>query len=469
MNYDKGYFETPEFRELLKRYEHAKAMNIHSYYAIDELVDLLSYYIYLEKCDEAEAVLDIALRIHPAAPENTKMKIRLMLSKGEAQKALELFAGMEYIDENETKILHAEILLALKDFKHAREIALEIISKTTPEQDNLYEALEILLDCGFALDALFICEKALKLSPESRSLLEVKAECFIEMQRINEAVDLYNKLLDTDPYSTFYWEQLGHIYYMVKRYGKALECFEYESTINDEIEYAKMMQAYCYYYVGDYTRATELFGWFRERYPNSVIPRFYIALSQYHLGNPHGAIEGFREIIDTAPEGTIETMLARANKAMILDTIGEEERAEEAISMAILMHPDNMKQLILHDPHLYELKDKENLLFSDMSTLEQKEWTQEEELFEFGVHLTEHNHYKAALRVFRYVRPFSYDTTEVDAYVAYLLWSTGEKTAAMQAIENALNGKSCMLFRLFGIPYDANITPEEFAKKANRA
>ena len=149
MNYEKGYFDTPEFRELLKRYEHAKAMNMHSYYAIDELVDLLSYYLYVEKHDEAEQILKIAGQIHPAAPENTKMEIKLMLSKGEAQRALELFAGIQYIDDNETKILHAEILLALKDFKNAREIAIDIIRNATPEQENLYEALEILLDCGF--------------------------------------------------------------------------------------------------------------------------------------------------------------------------------------------------------------------------------------------------------------------------------------------------------------------------------
>ena len=462
MNYEKGYFDTPEFRELLKRYEQAKAINMHSYYAIDELVDLLSYFLYLEKCDEAEEILKIAGRIHPAAPENIKMEIKLMLSKGEPQKALELFAGIEYIGDSETKILHAEILLALKDFKNAREIALDIIRAATPEQENLYEALEILLDCGFAPDALYICEKALKLAPDNRSLLEVKAECFIEMQRINEAIDLYNSLLDADPYSTFYWEQLGHIYYMVRKYGKALECFEYENTINDEIEYAKMMQAYCYYHVGDYIRAMELFGWFRERYPQSVIPRFYIALSQYHLGDSHDAVVSFREITEIAPEGTIEIMLARANKAMILDTLGEQPRAEEAMSMAILMHPDNMKQLILHGPHLYELKDKENLLFSDMSTLEQKEWTQEEELYEFGTHLFEHRHMNLALRVFRYMRPFSHDTSDIDAYIAYILWETGEKDKIGPAIENAVNGKSCLLFQLFGIPYDANLTPQEF-------
>ncbi|MBR3616064.1 MAG: tetratricopeptide repeat protein [Bacteroidaceae bacterium] len=462
MNYEKGYFDTPEFRELLKRYEHAKAMNMHSYYAIDELVDLLSYYLYVEKHDEAEQILKIAGQIHPAAPENTKMEIKLMLSKGEAKRALELFAGIQYIDDNETKILHAEILLALKDFKNAREIALDIIRTTTPEQENLYEALEILLDCGFALDALYICEKALKLAPANRSLLEVKAECFIEMQRINEAIDLYNSLLDADPYSTFYWEQLGHIYYMVKRYGKALECFEYESTINDEIEYARMMQAYCYYHVGDYARTKEMFGLFKERYPQSVIPRFYIALSQYHEGDPQSAVESFKEIIDIAPEGTIEMMLARVNKAMILDSIGEGTRAEEAISMAIMMHPDNMKQLILRGTHLYELRDKENLIFSDMNALEQKEWTQEEELYELGVHLFEHGHPNLALRIFRYMRPFSHDASDVDAYIANILWQNGEREKVEPSIENAINGRSCILFRLFGITYDAGITPQEF-------
>ena len=462
MNYEKGYFDTPEFRELLKRYEHAKAMNMHSYYAIDELVDLLSYYLYVEKHDEAEQILKIAGQIHPAAPENAKMEIKLMLSKGEPQRALELFAGIQYIDDNETKILHAEILLALKDFKNAREIALDIIRSATPEQENLYEALEILLDCGFALDALYICEKALKLAPTNRSLLEVKAECFIEMQRINEAIDLYNSLLDADPYSTFYWEQLGHIYYMVKRYGKALECFEYESTINDEIEYARMMQAYCYYHVGDYARTKEMFGWFKEHYPQSVIPRFYIALSQYHEGDPQSAVYSFKEIIEVAPEGTIEMMLARVNKAMILDSLGEGTRAEEAISMAIMMHPDNMKQLILRGTHLYELRDKENLIFSDMNALEQKEWTQEEELYELGVHLFEHGHTNLALRIFRYMRPFCHDASDVDAYIANILWRNGEREKVGPSIENAINGRSCILFKLFEIPYDAGITSQEF-------
>lgn len=462
MNYDKGYFESPEFRDLQNRYEQARRMGAIPYFGVDELVDLFSYFISMERYDDASAILDATRQMHPATAEITKMEIRLALCHGEPEKALQLFSTLGYTHEKETMLLQAEILLALKDFKHARDIALEILREAGSNSENAYDALEILLDCGFAHEALYICEKLLQTTPKQKSLLEVKAECLIELQRISEAVEIYNSLLDDDPYSTFYWEQLGHVYYMVKRYGKALECFEYESTINDEIEYAKMMQAYCYYHLRDYKKAKEIFGWFSERYPGSVMPQFYIALSHCHEGDRERAKEIFNGITRIATEGTVEIMLARINKAMILDEDGETARADEAMAMAILMHPDNMKQLLLNSKHLYELRDKENLTFDDMNILESKEWTQNEELFRLGEHLVKQGHLTLAKRVFRYTREFTQDTSDIDSYIAYILWHTGEKENMEVAVESALEGKSCILFELFDIPYNGNMMAKEF-------
>ncbi len=463
MNYDKGFFDSPEFRDTLKKYEQANRLNTTPYFGVDELIDLFSYFIYIDNQEEATAISSITKRMHPDSQECTKMEIRLLLCQGEAEKALMQFSSLKFTHENDSKLLKAEIYVALKEFKHARDIALEIL-KDNPD-DNAYEALEILLDCGFAHEAIFICEKLLQVSPKKRSLHEVKAECLIEMQRIDEAIAIYNKLLDEEPYNTFYWEQLGHIYYMVKRYGKALECFEYESTINENIEYARMMQGYSYHHVRDFSHAREIFQWFSNKYPESVIPLFYIALSYYHEGKKDVAKEIFNDIIAIAQEGTIEIMLARVNKAMILDETGETGRADEAMAMAILMHPENMKQLILRGKHLYELRDKENLTFDDMNLLEAKEWTQNEELFILGKHLVEHNHFTIAKRVFRYIRAFTQDTSDIDAYIAYILWKTGEKENMEPPVENALEGKSCILFELFDIPYNSNIMVKEFIAK----
>ena len=466
MNYDKGYFDSPEFREILNKYEQANRLNTTPYLGVDKLIDLFSYFISIDKPEEATKVHSITSRLHPGTQECTKMEIRLLLYRGEAQEAKQLFSTIGYTEDNETKLLKAEIQLSLKDFKEAREIALEILHEATKSGsgENAYEALEILLDCGFAHEALFICDSLLRTSPKQRSLLEVRAECLIEMQRIDEAVGIYNNLLDDDPYNTFYWEQLGHIYYMVKRYGKALECFEYEITINDDIEYAKMMQAYSYYHLRDYSQAREILKMICSKYPDSSMPLFYVALSFYHEGKKELAKEIFNTITNIAQEGTIEIMLARINKAMILDEIGETGRADEAMAMAILMHPDNMKQLILREKHLYELRDKENLSFDDMNILEAKEWTSSEELYRLGEHLVKHGHLILAKRVFRYTREFYADTSDIDAYIAYILWHTGEKEKIGPAVENALEGKSCILFELFSVPYNSNMMAKDFIK-----
>ncbi len=465
MNYDKGYFDSPEFREILKRYEQAIRLNTTPYLGVDELIDLFSYFISVDKPENATNVLTLTRRLHPGTPECTKMEIRLLLYRGEAQEALRLFPTIGYTDDNDSLLLKAEILLALKDFKSARDIAIELLRNASNDSANSYEALEILLDCGFAHEALFICENLLRSFPRQRNLHEVKAECLIEMQRTNEAIEIYNKLLDDEPYNTFYWEQLGHIYYMIKRYGKALECFEYETTIDDNIEYARMMQAYCYYHLRNYEQAREIFRSIGEKYPDSSMPLFYIALSFYHEGEKELAKEIFSNITSIAQEGTIEMMLARINRAIILDETGDAARADEAMAMAILMHPDNMKQLILRDKLLYELRDKENLTFDDMNILEAKEWTASEELYRLGEHLVRHSHLTLAKRVFRYTRDFYTDTSDIDAYIAYILWHTGEKENIEQAVENAIEGKSCILFELFDIPYNGNIMAKEFIKQ----
>ena len=173
MNYDKGFFDSPEFRELLKKYEQATSMGMHPYWGVYDLVDLMSYYLFIEKEESAETVLKEAQHLHPTAPETIKMEVKLLLYKGEAQKAMEKFSSIGYIDDDESRIIKAEIFIALKDFKNARNIALEILRKAQPEQDNIYEALEILLDCGFAVEALAICESQL-FAVEVKSALDLK-------------------------------------------------------------------------------------------------------------------------------------------------------------------------------------------------------------------------------------------------------------------------------------------------------
>lgn len=459
---NKGYFESPEFREILKKYEQAYENGSCSYFGIYELCDILAYYLFQDNISSAEEVFAQAQRLHPDAQELTKMEVKLLLGKNEPELALAKLNETGFPDDDETRMLQAETLIAMKEYKEANAIVLDILNGQQITKETACDALELMLDCGFAQDALQITEYALQKYPEQRCFLEIKGECLIELQHTSDAIDIYNTLLDIDPYSTFYWEQLAHIYYMVNKYGKALECFEYELAIGEEIDYARMMQAYCYYFMRDYKKAEEIFETFTRKYPSSVTPHFYIGLCQWATGNRERALEKFDQAIKLAPEESIEKMMARINRAIILYRMGEKGLAEGAISLAILMHNSTMRQLLIPSGELYELRDKENLTFKEMNIIDVKDWSREEELLALANHFMKNEMWELAKSVLLYIHPVHRDPAETAACIAYCFYKTGNRDLYYPYIECAINGRSNLLFDLFGLVYNADTTPDEF-------
>ena len=76
MSNNRGYFDSEEFRELLRKYEKAKQENATPYFAVEEFADLMSYYLSEEEVKKAFEVLEISKRLYPDARENIKMSAK---------------------------------------------------------------------------------------------------------------------------------------------------------------------------------------------------------------------------------------------------------------------------------------------------------------------------------------------------------------------------------------------------------
>lgn len=465
---NKGYFDSPEFRELLERYEQAAESGSCSYFAMEELRDLEAYYIFQDMSHMADNVYELAKKLHPDAPDLAKMEVKLALSKEEPELALVVLEGLPAPLDDESKLLYAETYIALKEYKEAHDTIIELLNQPKITKETACDALELLLDSGFAQEALQITEYALQENRQEKCFWEIKAECLIELQNTNAAIKIYNKLLDSDPYSTFYWEQLAHIYYMINKYGKAIECFEYELAIGEEIEYARMMQGYCYYFLRNYGKAQQIFETLTQKYPSSAMPRFYTALCQYATGQPAEALKSFEDVAHLSEANSIECMLARINRAIIMSKMDNINSATGAISLALLMHPEQMKQLLIDNGELYELRDKENLTFKEINIIDVKEWSQEEQLFALARHLIKYGHNSIAKSVLLYARPDDGDTADYDACIAYTMLHEGQAEQMRPYVESAINGKSDILFELFGQIYDADISCDEFIARIKK-
>ncbi len=463
---DTSFFKSKEFRSLLERYEQMHEYGISSYFSSDDLLEIASYYLFKNRNADAENVISYARKLYPSDPQITEAEVRTLLSKGEVQEARRKLNGISVMDTPELQLLKTEVDMA--DGGDSSVARLNAIMEETNLHDDLaLNTLDVMIKGGFLAEALTWIEKGLRRHPSDVPLLEAKADCLVEQRRMQEALSLYNQLLDNNPYNYFYWEQLGYIYYVTGRWGKALECFDYELTTNDEAEYAKMMQAYCHYYLKDYQKAYDAFCELTAMYPGNVVSTFFAALSLCGQKRYAEALRFFEDLQLSGELTTPEALIVDINRTLIYDTAGNKDGARMMMEKLLSYDIPDINMLALHGAGFLEIHDKESLLLRHMEIIEREPRNRDEILLEFALYIYSYGHTSLAVTVLKHVREKMYDSADVDSYIVYLLCHLGQKDEALPYIESAIEGKSNILFDLFGAKYDASVTAEEFFKRLN--
>ena len=84
MNYDmSSYFEDPEFKEALAKYEGMVENHTPAYFEADELIDIAEYYTLKGRHKDADKAIDLTLQLHP---ENTDALVFRTLPDAAKQK-----------------------------------------------------------------------------------------------------------------------------------------------------------------------------------------------------------------------------------------------------------------------------------------------------------------------------------------------------------------------------------------------
>lgn len=461
---DPSFFKSEKFRSLLKRYEQMREFSVNSFFSIDDLLEIASYYMYKNLSSEAEDVISYARKLYPADTQITEAEVRTLLGRGDVQGARRRLNTITVIDTPELQLLKTEVDIA--EGNNAGVEALNEIMRGTNLHDEIaLNTLDVMIKNGMLPEALSWIEKGLRRYPTDVALQEAKADCFVEQRRMQDALALYNQLLDVNPYNYFYWEQLGYIYYVTGRYAKATECFDYELATNEDADYAKMMQAYCHYYLQDYKKSYDAFCELTRLYPGNVVSTFFTALSLCGMHRYPEAITLFNELLLSGELTTVEALITEINKVLALNLMGEEERAVKFLKELLPLDIPDINMLALHGNGFLEIHDKESLLLRHMEVIEREPKSREAILQELALYMHSCGHCNLALAVMKHISETVYDSADVDSYIVYMMYLSGCVNDALPYIEKALNGKANRLFELFGMKYDAAIDAKEFLQK----
>lgn len=111
MSSSTSYYDDPEFKRVLRRYEEACADGQHVYLDADDFADIVDYYLSRDRLDEADACVTYALTLHP---DHTRLLVQLAkkyIDEGNIQEAQNVEASIHDAEDYNAKLLHAEILL----------------------------------------------------------------------------------------------------------------------------------------------------------------------------------------------------------------------------------------------------------------------------------------------------------------------------------------------------------------------
>lgn len=424
------FFDKPEFKQLLKRYEEMLQGDRTFYFEATELTDIAEYYAMQGNSEQAEAALDYALQLHPENLDALIFKARARLINGHPTEACRILDSIADQGDREVMFLRAELLLASQQHLQAEALLKALIEEENYEANTYADIIDLLVDNGQNDMANLWIDEAYNRYPNHQILTESAAYSHAQQERFDEAIELYNRLLDIDPYSTFYWEELGKIYFRREEYDKAIEAFEFVIAINgDECYYALYAVANCYFNIGNYERAEEYYHTIHERYPETVDPLFHMGMCRVNLGDDETALNYFTQALTTIPEGSEEQAQIYSQMSLIFSRKGQHDKAVIYTDEALKICSANTELIIMKGHELLCQGRYEESTELFLEALDRDEANVERSLFLIGVSMLENGHCEMSHYILRLLKDNpAIEPEMLYPYLCYCEWALREES-----------------------------------------
>lgn len=295
MVFSDKYYESEEFRTILQRYEEAVAQGRSPYLEPDELADIAEYYEMLGNAVAAADVLDYGLSIFPGSAVLLALRARLALVRdGDVDKARRYVSLIEDTTTLDYYYIRAEIMLTEGNADEADSYLSEIL-------DTLYddEREDFIIDITGIFADYQQWEKAakwLQLSSDVNAA-DYKELCGrIAMNRGNyeESERIFNELIDSDPYSTPYWNHLASAQYMHHNIRDSIQSSEFSIAINPDDTEAILNKANGLFCLGNFEEAGSFYQRYADLCPDDEAGELFHGICCLNLEQTDEGIEHLR-------------------------------------------------------------------------------------------------------------------------------------------------------------------------------
>ena len=293
-----------ESNETVKRYEKYLSGQAGGYFDVEELEDIIEFYLRNGLTEDSLQALELGFKLHPNSSELKLKRAKTYLATGDNQSAIQLLDSLADKDEYEATLLRMQILLRLGRNEEAHLLATRLWAQG-PEED----ADNICLDIASVYSAQQEWGKALSWlhkgdsqNSQNTDLLFELAFTYEQQNAFPQAIATYNRIIDIDPYITEAWFDMGQAYYAQQNYNKALEAYEFALTINEKDSLTLLQKAHTLFQLDRFEEAIEPYKEYGKISGDLWQTSLFLGECYENMGEYDQAVIHYENSIDLYPE-----------------------------------------------------------------------------------------------------------------------------------------------------------------------
>lgn len=294
-----SYYDSQEFKDLLETYETMLNEGGNAYFDSMDLASIAEYYTLSGELDKSDAAIEFGLVQHPMDPDILIAKSCNLLQRGQTDQARVISESITETDNQELMYLKGCIELASSNSTGA-DFYFQKAATMSDSDPGMYNDIIVKFMDNHEYE---LCQQwldeALILDPDSRNFIELQADLYFDTGQTDNAIAVYDHLLDEFPFDSYYWEQMGRIYYEKGDYAKARECFEYIEAIDTDNKSARMMKASCIFSLEQWDQAFDIYSQLLAQDPDSYTLLYYCGRCLFEAGRYEHALPYFQKSFES--------------------------------------------------------------------------------------------------------------------------------------------------------------------------
>lgn len=327
------FYESPEFKEKFQLYENAQASGTSVYLEPDDLTDIAEYYHILGNIDACKNTVDYAIKMFPGATMPLVFRSRVALLMEHDVALAEEYAEM--IDDKadlEYLYLKAEIMIVDDRAEEAETFLRDAYDELEDDEDkadflidvaNLYADYELM---EYAQQWLSLSEEY-----DSTDYKELQGRIAMGLGDYEESNRIYNELIDRNPYSFTYWNQLASSQLLHNEIMESIQSSEFALAINPDDEDATLNKANGLFNLGNFEEACKYYERFTKISPNSEVGEMFLGISLINLNRTEEGVEHLKKAESLADAFSEYLHDIYVELAYSLTALGKHEDAMEYI------------------------------------------------------------------------------------------------------------------------------------------